>query len=64
MTSITGMKTGNFTDMNIQGSIRVGNDLNPGTVGQVLISNGQDTATVWGTNSAAVPNALAMGTNL
>ena len=64
MTSITGMKTGNFTDMNIQGSIRVGNDLNPGTVGQVLISNGQDTATVWGTNSAVVPNALAMGTNL
>ena len=64
MTSITGMKTGNFTDMNIQGSIRVCNDLNPGTVGQVLISNGQDTATVWGTNSAVVPNALAMGTNL
>ena len=64
MTSITGMKTGNFTDINIQGSIRVGNDLNPGTVGQVLISNGEDTATVWGTNSSAVPNALTMGTNL
>lgn len=64
MATITGLKTGNFTDINVGTSIRVGDDLNPGTAGQVLISNGEGVATEWGTNSAVVPNALTMGTNL
>tara|TARA_R100001079_G_scaffold31574_1_gene16109 strand:- start:1115 stop:2269 length:1155 start_codon:yes stop_codon:yes gene_type:complete len=64
MASITGMKTGNFTDINLQGSLRVGDTLNPGVVGQVLISNGEGQATEWGTNSAVVPNALTAGSNV
>ena len=64
MASITGMKTGSFTDLNIQGPVRVGNALDPGTIGQVLISNGENEATEWGTNSAVVPNALTAGTNI
>ena len=64
MSSITGMKTGSFTDINLQGPLRVGDTLNPGAVGQVLISNGENEATEWGTNSAVVPNALTAGTNI
>ena len=64
MASITGMKTGSFTDINLQGPLRVGDTLNPGAVGQVLISNGENEATEWGTNSAVVPNALTAGTNI
>ena len=64
MASITGMRTGNFTDINLQGSLRVGDTLNPGVVGQVLISNGEGQATEWGTNSAVVPNALTAGSNV
>jgi len=64
MASITGMKTGSFTDINLQGALRVGDTLNPGAVGQVLISNGENESTEWGTNSAVVPNALTAGTNI
>ena len=51
-------------DINLQGPLRVGDTLNPGAVGQVLISNGENEATEWGTNSAVVPNALTAGTNI
>ena len=64
MATISGLTTGNFTDLNIATSLRVGDTLNPGTAGQVLISNGEGVALEWGTNSAVVPNALTMGTNL
>ena len=64
MASVTGMVTGNFTDLNLQQSLRVGDTLNPGTQGQVLISNGEGNATEWGTNSTIVPNALTAGTNI
>ena len=64
MSSITGMKTGSFTDINLQGPLRVGDTLNPGAVGQVLISTGENEAPEWGTNSAVVPNALTAGTNI
>lgn len=64
MASVTGMLTGNFTDLNLQHSLRVGDTLNPGTQGQVLISNGEGNATEWGTNSTIVPNALTAGTNV
>lgn len=64
MASVTGMVTGNLTDLNLQHSLRVGDTLNPGTQGQVLISNGEGNATEWGTNSTIVPNALTAGTNI
>jgi hypothetical protein len=64
MASITGMETGNFTDVNIQTSIRVGDTLNPGTQGQVLLSGGEGAAADWGSNSAVVPNSLTAGTNI
>lgn len=64
MASFTGMKTGNFTDINNQGEIRLGNTLNPGTPGEVLISDGVRKACYWGANSAVVPNALTMGSSL
>jgi len=64
MASVTGMVTGNFTDLNLQQSLRVGDTLDPGTQGQVLISNGEGNATEWGTNSTIVPNALTAGTNI
>jgi len=64
MASVTGMVTGNFTDLNLQQSLRVGDTLNPGTQGQVLISNGEGNATEWGTNSTIVPNGLTAGTNI
>ena len=64
MASVTGMVTGNLTDLNLQQSLRVGDTLDPGTQGQVLISNGEGNATEWGTNSTIVPNALTAGTNI
>lgn len=64
MASFTGMVTGNLTDLNLQHTLRVGDTLNPGTQGQVLISNGEGNATEWGTNSTIVPNALSAGTNI
>ena len=64
MASVTGMVTGNLTDLNLQQSLRVGDTLDPGTQGQVLISNGEGNATEWGTNSTIVPNGLTAGTNI
>lgn len=64
MASFTGMVTGNLSDLNLQHTLRVGDTLNPGTQGQVLISNGEGNATEWGTNSTIVPNALSAGTNI
>ena len=64
MSSITGMKTGNFTDINNQGELRLGDALDAGTPGQVLISDGQQRSVYWGANSGVVPNALTMGTSL
>ena len=62
--SFTGLKTINATDLNLDGEIRLGSTLDPGTAGQVIVSQGETLSATWGTNSATLPNALTMGTNL
>tara|TARA_R100001594_G_scaffold145018_1_gene194709 strand:+ start:84 stop:1304 length:1221 start_codon:yes stop_codon:yes gene_type:complete len=63
--SFTGLKTGNFTDINLDGEIRLTNDLLPGTAGQVLQSQGETLSATWANPTAtAVPNPLTMGTNI
>ena len=64
MVSFTGLRTGNFTSVNNTGQLRLGSSLDPGTTGQVVISNGPDNGISWGVNSTVTPNALTMGTNL
>ena len=64
MSSITGLKTGNFTSVNNSGEIRLGTEINPGTAGQVIISAGADEPAVWGTAAGHIANPLTMGTNL
>ena len=62
--SFTGLKTINATSINNQGQIRLGSDLDPGTAGQVIVSQGDELSATWGTNSAKLPNALTMGTDV
>ena len=62
--SFTGLKTINATSINNQGLLRLGSNLEAGTVGQVVQSQGDLLPAVWGPNSATLPNALTMGTNL
>ena len=62
--SFTGLKTINASDINNQGLLRLGSDLETGTVGQVVQSQGDNLPAIWGPNSATLPNALTMGTNL
>ena len=64
MSSINGLTTISATNIKNQLDLRVGNDLDAGTAGEVLISGGADQACSWGPNAAAVPNALTMGTNI
>ena len=64
MVSFTGLRTGNFTSVNNTGQLRLGSSLDPGTTGQVVMSNGPDNGISWGANSTVTPNALTMGTNL
>ncbi len=64
MSSFTGLKTINATDINNQGEIRLTSDLEAGTSGQVIISQGEGQPAIWGSNSATLPNALTIGNNL
>ena len=64
MSSITGLKTGKFTSINNSGEIRLGDEINPGTAGQVIISAGADEPVVWGTAAGHIANPLTMGANL
>jgi len=64
MSSITGLKTGNFTSVNNSGEIRLGTEINPGTAGQTIISAGADEPAVWGTAAGHIANPLTMGTAL
>jgi len=50
--SFTGLKTGNFTDINNQGEIRLGTDLETGTAGQVIKSQGETLPAIWDNPSA------------
>jgi hypothetical protein len=63
MGSITGLKKGQFTSIDNSGEIRLGSEINPGTVGQAIISGGPDEPAVWGTHTGVI-NPLTMGTDL
>ena len=63
MGSITGLKKGQFTSIDNSGEIRLGSQINPGTVGQAIISAGPDEPAVWGTHTGVI-NPLTMGTDL
>ena len=64
MSSINGLTTISATSINNQLDFRLGNTLDSGTAGEVIISGGADQPCSWGPNAAAVPNALTMGTNI
>ena len=64
MSTFTGLTTLSGTSINNSGEIRLGNDLNPGAIGQVIISQGQAESVIWGTSSGTIANPLTMGTNL
>ena len=64
MSSFNGLKRIAATSIQNTGPFILGNQLDAGTVGQVIVSNGTNESAAWGTNSAVLPNALTMGTNL
>ena len=63
MGSITGLKQGKFTSIDNSGQLRVGQDLNPGTAGQALVSGGRDEPARWDTHTGTI-QPLTMGANL
>ena len=64
MASINGLRQISTTSIQNAGQIYLGNSLDSGTPGQVIISNGPQQAVSWGSNSATLPGALTAGTNL
>ena len=64
MSSINGLKSVAATSIQNTGPFILGNQLDAGTAGQVIVSNGTNESAAWGTNSATLPNALTMGTDL
>tara|TARA_R110002012_G_scaffold51488_1_gene133082 strand:+ start:1033 stop:2508 length:1476 start_codon:yes stop_codon:yes gene_type:complete len=64
MASINGLTQISATSIQNAGQIYLGNNLDSGTPGQVIISNGPQQAVSWGSNSATLPGALTAGTNL
>ena len=64
MASINGLTRVSATSIQNSGQFYLGNNLDAGTTGQVIVSSGTETAAAWGTNSATLPNALTMGTNV
>ena len=64
MSSITGLKRGNFTSIDNSGEFRLDTNLDTGTAGEVITSGGPNQPVVWGPNAVAVPNALTMGLNV
>jgi hypothetical protein len=64
MASINGLTRVSATSIQNAGQIYLGNSLDSGTPGQVIISNGPQQAVSWGSNSATLPGALTAGTNL
>ena len=64
MASINGLSTISATSIQNSGQFYLGNNLDTGTAGQVIVSAGSEASASWGTNSATLPNALTMGTNV
>ena len=64
MGSINGLVDITATSISNSGQFYLGNNLDPGTAGQVIVSAGTQLPAEWGTNAATLPNALTMGTNV
>jgi hypothetical protein len=64
MSSISGIRDGDFDRLRIVQDLAVGQDQNFGTSGQVLTSAGEGEELFWGTNSATLPQGLVAGTNI
>ena len=62
--SNTGLTNISVSELAVQNTILAGDDLNSGSLGQVLISGGDTGNVRWGSNSATLPNALTMGSNV
>ena len=55
MGSINGLKNIHATSIQTAGQFYLGNNLDSGTAGQVIISAGPQQAALWGSNSATYP---------
>mgnify|MGYP003627840528 CR=1 FL=1 len=64
MSSINGLRELVGTSLDNSGVIRLGNQLNPGTTGQVIKSNGVNNAAAWGDESIHTNEKLNIGTNI
>jgi len=64
MSSITGLKRGTFTSVDNSGEFRLDTNLDPGTAGECIISNGAQASASWGTPVGHLANALTAGTNV
>ena len=64
MGSINGLVDITATSISNSGQFYLGNNLDPGTAGQVIVSAGTQLPAEWGANAATLPNALTMGTNV
>ena len=62
--SNTGLTNISVSELAVQNTILAGDDLDSGSLGQVLISGGNTGNVRWGSNSATLPNALTMGSNV
>ena len=62
--SNTGLTNISVSELAVQNTILAGDDLDSGSLGEVLISGGNTGNVRWGSNSATLPNALTMGSNV
>tara|TARA_R110002020_G_scaffold311014_2_gene526682 strand:+ start:2434 stop:3297 length:864 start_codon:yes stop_codon:yes gene_type:complete len=64
MASITGMKDISATNISNSGEFRLGNNIDSGTAGEVIVSGGPNQPVSWGASGGAVHNPLTIGTNI
>jgi len=64
MSSITGLKRGTFTSVDNSGEFRLDTNLDPGTAGECITSNGLQQPASWGIPVGHIANALTSGTNV
>lgn len=64
MSSINGLRELVGTSLDNSGVIRLGNQLNPGTTGQVIKSNGANNPAAWGNETINTNEPLTIGANL
>ena len=64
MASINGLSEIAATSIQNSGEFYLGNNVDAGTAGQVILSGGPQASASWGANGVAVPNPLTMGTNV